>query len=507
MLFPVILLRGMSLDGITYATIARNLAVGIGDFWHPYYTATLLHPFHEQPPLAFLLEGMFFTTLGDKWWVERLYSVLTVVPTIGVLVLIWRRLLAGAPYQRFSWLPILFWIVMPAWFWIYRHNYLENTLGMFTALAVYASLRATDDRRWWAAWTILSAAAIVAALGSKGPVGLFPVVTPAIAWLTLRRTSFSRAVGLQLALVTSLGVLTGLVWMHQPAREYLSTYFDKQVLISLQGARETKVSSWGRFYLVWSLILDLLCTGALAVALVAWGRAGGRGLVVRPRGSRRGVGRSTQPSSRAQADGRLSTGGWGLGTTSLRGPLAFCLLTALSASLPIMISPKQSAYYAAPSWPFFCMALAIWCLPAVAALTEDWAARASYARTSSWLRIAALGAAALAVVLSPLWYGRALRDAQLVRDVDCIARLVDPRDKIVMGPTIEGKWSLGAYLYRKHFISLEPAGARGAYRLELAESEETPMPEYLLQDSGLTMFRLYRRQDVATSPGQVAPPR
>ena len=165
MLFPVVLLRGMSLDGVIYATIARNLAVGIGDFWHPYYTATLLHPFHEQPPLAFLLEGMFFAALGDQWWVERLYSVLTVVPTIGVLVLIWRRLLSGGPYQRFSWLPILFWIVMPAWFWIYRHNYLENTLGMFTALAVYASLRAADARRWWAAWTIVAAAAIVGALG------------------------------------------------------------------------------------------------------------------------------------------------------------------------------------------------------------------------------------------------------------------------------------------------------------------------------------------------------
>ena len=96
---------------------------------------------------------------------------------------------------------------------------------------------------------------------------------------------------------------------------------------------------------------------------------------------------------------------------------------------------------------------------------------------------------------------------QLVRDVDCIARLVDPRDKIVVGPALEGQWSLGAYLYRRHFLSLEPPGARGVYRLELAESDETPMPGYLLQDSGLTMFRLYRRQDVATSPGQAAPTR
>jgi hypothetical protein len=496
MLYPVVLLRGMSLDGVTYATIARNLAAGIGDFWHPYYTATLLHPFHEQPPLAFLLESLFFATLGDRWWVERLYSVVTVAPTIGVLVLIWRRVLAGTPYQRFSWLPILFWMVMPAWFWIYRHNYLENTLGIFTALAVYSSLRAADVGRWWPAWTIVSAGAIAAAVGSKGPVGLFPVVTPAIVWLTLRRISVVRAVGLQVALVAAVAALAGLVCMHPAAREYLGSYFDKQVLISLQGARETTDSIWGRFYLVWALIVDLAWTGVLAAALVAWQRTRGRVEAARDTAGR---------SSQAHAEESLSTSKSGWKGTGLSAPLTFCLLTALSASLPIIVSPKQSAYYAAPSWPFFCMALAIWSSPAVAALVDAWAVRASFLRTSRWLRIAALGAVLLAVVLSPLWYGRALRDADLLRDVDCIAGLVDRRDRIVMGPMIEEEWSLRAYLYRWHFISLEPAGAVGDFRLELAERGETLTPGYTLEDSALSKFRLYRRREIAASPETAAP--
>ena len=219
LLFSVVLLRGMSLDGVTYATIAHNLAVGVGDFWHPYYTATLLHPFHDQPPLAFLLEGQFFQVFGDRWWVERLYSVLTVVPTTCLLVLIWRRLFVGAAsWQGFSWLPVALWMAMPSWFWIYRHNYLENTLGIFTTLAVYASLRAADGRRWMPAWIALSGTAIIAAVGSKGPVGLFPAVTPAIAWLALRRTSLVRAVGMQLGLVVSVAVLAAVVWSQQPAR-------------------------------------------------------------------------------------------------------------------------------------------------------------------------------------------------------------------------------------------------------------------------------------------------
>jgi 4-amino-4-deoxy-L-arabinose transferase-like glycosyltransferase len=72
MLFPVMLLRGMSLDGITYATIARNMALDVGDLWHPFYTATLLNPFYEQPPLALWLESLLFRLCGDHWWVERL---------------------------------------------------------------------------------------------------------------------------------------------------------------------------------------------------------------------------------------------------------------------------------------------------------------------------------------------------------------------------------------------------------------------------------------------------
>jgi hypothetical protein len=481
MLFPVVLLRGMSLDGITYATIARNMAVGIGDFWHPYYTATLLHPFHEQPPLAFLLEGQFFRVFGDRWWVERLYSVLTAVPTAWMLVLIWRRLLAGTPsWQRFSWLPILFWMVIPSWFWIYRHNYLENTLGMFTALAVYASLQAADKRHWMPVWVIVSALAIAAAVGTKGPVGLFPAATPAIAWLTLRRTSFVRAIGLQSALVASLALLAAAVWSHPAAREFVSAYFERQVLGSLQGARETVDSAWGRYYLVWALAFDLAWTSAAAAVLVAWGRRRDKGLRAENR--------------------RLASG-----QPAMRGPAAFCLLTGLGGSLPIMISPKQSAYYAAPSWPFFCMALAMWCLPSVAGLAQAWTARASFSQTSRWLRAGAIASALLAVVLSPLWYGRALRDARLIQEVDQIAAVAGPRDKIVMGPGVDYEWSLRAYLYRRHYISLEPAGVAGGYRLELAELADTRTPGYVLRDSGLTLFRLYRREDIAVSP-PVAPP-
>ena len=45
--------RGMFVDGVTYASIARNLAEGRGTFWTPSYTATIYPQFHDHPPLGF----------------------------------------------------------------------------------------------------------------------------------------------------------------------------------------------------------------------------------------------------------------------------------------------------------------------------------------------------------------------------------------------------------------------------------------------------------------------
>ena len=139
-LLPMVVVRGMALDGVIYATVARNLAMGIGDLWHPAYTDTL-RPYHEAPPLGYLLGSIPFRVLGDHWWIERFYSVSTALPTGVLLVLIWRHFTRREPRMRsFDWLPISLWVLLPAWPWIYRHNYLENTLTVFTTLAVYASL-------------------------------------------------------------------------------------------------------------------------------------------------------------------------------------------------------------------------------------------------------------------------------------------------------------------------------------------------------------------------------
>jgi hypothetical protein len=91
-LFPAIVQPGMFFDGVAYATIARNMAAGVGSFWHPAFSSGAGADFHEQPPLAFWLESLWFRAFGDHYWVEKCYSATTAILTGIVIIAIWRRL-------------------------------------------------------------------------------------------------------------------------------------------------------------------------------------------------------------------------------------------------------------------------------------------------------------------------------------------------------------------------------------------------------------------------------
>ena len=135
LLIPSIIPKGMFLDGITYATISRNLANGLGTLTKPFYTETIAPIFYEHPPLVFWLQSIFFTFFGDSVYVEKLYSIATGMFTGWGLLLLWRGF-AKDNDKKFNWIPILLWITTPIVFWAYPNNVLENTLGIFTIFSV-----------------------------------------------------------------------------------------------------------------------------------------------------------------------------------------------------------------------------------------------------------------------------------------------------------------------------------------------------------------------------------
>jgi len=98
------------------------------------------------------------------------------------------------------------------------------------------------------------------------------------------------------------------------------------------------------------------------------------------------------------------------------------------------------------------MALAMWCLPAAAALADRCAADASVERAARRLRFAVGAAMLLMVGMSPVWFGRTQRDTQLIRDVEHIGQIVGDHRTVSMPTSMERHWSLHAYLYRWHYI-------------------------------------------------------
>jgi 4-amino-4-deoxy-L-arabinose transferase-like glycosyltransferase len=90
---PTLIQDGMFMDAMLYTSVSHNLSMGIGTFWFPEFSVHNvggLSSFHEQPPLVFGIQSLFYTVLGDSMYVERFYTFLTMVITAFLINLVWK---------------------------------------------------------------------------------------------------------------------------------------------------------------------------------------------------------------------------------------------------------------------------------------------------------------------------------------------------------------------------------------------------------------------------------
>jgi hypothetical protein len=337
---PRFLTEGLDNDGLVYASLARNMAVGVGSFWKPYlgrsesyWIPTERSPdnvFYGHPPALFFLESLLYRLLGDHWYVEKLFSALWFGLLLAGCVRAWRVLFPDEPARAFAWLPVL-WVATA---WQIRFAASNNLLNVpQAACCVWAlvpmvrGLRGESRGAWVEAvlWTF-------AAFLCKGPFGLFLWGLPGLYWLVFERTApaFERRSVQTVGLVLGTSALLGLLLLYPPAREFFNGYFQKQVLAVATGSRVERYSGTegplGRWYIVAALLLNVAPMG-LATVLLA-------GVVRRAR----------------QVPGLKQTGLW-------------LALAGLSATLPIALIDKQYAHYVVAGTPFFALAFAAWQVP------------------------------------------------------------------------------------------------------------------------------------------------
>jgi 4-amino-4-deoxy-L-arabinose transferase-like glycosyltransferase len=420
---PRLAQRGMFVDGLTYASIARNLSEGRGSFWTPSYTATIYPQFHEHPPFGFWLQSVWFRVLGDHLWVERGYSLAAALGTALLIAWIWRRLnrassRGGGPSfaSDLEWLPVLLWILVPVVSWAIVGNLLETSMSMLTTAAVAAAVGAAVAARPLASagWGIVSGFCVVAAALTKGPVGLFPLAAPVVFWLISgpRRAWASLAGQWGTVALCAFALVSSDV-----PRASLAQYLDQQVLASIGGRREMSAGSW-------TIVIQLV-SGVLAPMILAGGL-----IVVASR-------RFARPPRPQLA----------------RAAAMFVL--GLAGTLPIVASVKQAGHYLVPAVPLYALAAASLFAPTVAAASARFVAP----RLERFVNV--VSALVLLIAIGVSYMPGQERDRTRLADLDVLAGVLPKGATIGICPESNGDWGLHAWFERRFQVSLDAAQGSG----------------------------------------------
>ena len=403
---PDIFSEGLFMDGLIYATIAKNLSLGIGSFWTPQFTATYDAEFYGHPPLAFGLQSLFFRLFGTGVRLEKVYSILTYVAT-GTLFLVFLR----QNTQRYGGLFLLFWCSVPQVLWASYSNLLENTLLFFTSAAMLLYLQ-TFRRAWW--WVVPCGFLLVLGFLTKGFVAFFVWSVPFWLWVVGIEPSFRRSFVRVLGFVAAtLLPLFALGAFSAAARNNLTHYLDLQVIGSLQHA---KTVSW-RGFIVVKLFSELSPALLLTGILHFWSHSKGHQI---------------PPQTYRLA--------------------AVYALVGLSGSLPIMLSLKQSGFYLLPVFPIFALCFATLNAPLLPFLFKKIRLSPKIIRTSLALGISIF---ALGAFLSLRNADTIHRDRSKIKDCHLILTQLNTGDTISIAPAFANDWSLYGYYGRYKTVNLD----------------------------------------------------
>ena len=445
---PSLLSDGMFLDGLLYAVISKNLANGIGDFWHLHLTKTLSPIFFEHPPLAFGLQSLFFKILGDSIFVEKLYSFLTYVVTGIIIVKIWKKLIVNNSIQT-AWLPLLLWITIPLVFWAIPNNMLENTMMIFTSLSVLFILKSFENRRFL--YLFLAGLSLFGAFLCKGFVGLFTFSFIFWIFIIKRNINFKRFfIDTSVLFFSALLPLIVLYFAVPESIDNILAYINKQVVGSVQNVQTVET----RFFILIRLFLELIPMFLLIILLVAF------------------------------------TFKVKFSNSNIKWFWVFLLL-GLSGVIPIMISMKQRGFYILATFPLFSIAFALLIVERVDYLIKKINTKGVKFKIYKYASILIFAIGVSLVLYNSNKIGR---DKDKIEDVHSVGDIVSKNTIIAIEPKIRTDWSLHGYFARYYSISLNHnVSANEKYLLVYKHSDFEIPSQYALIPLELNNYELYEK--------------
>ncbi len=408
---PQLFSDGMFMDGLWYAAIAKNMAMRLGDFWNPHFTATIYNPFFEHPPLAFGIQSILFKVFGDTIYIERFYSLFMIISTAWIIKLIWQEV-TGKEKSTYAWIPILLWAIVPVISWGCANNMLENTMTVFIYLAILFIIKSQKTKSLH--HIMMAGGMLTLSFLTKGFVGLFPLSFPFWIWIFQKHYHFKAFIFDSLLLIFFTLAPFAFIFLISPeAMDSLLAYLETQVIVSIQTVQTVSYRLW----IVWSLLNELVYSVVFIGLLLIINRK------------------------------RLSY----LKTNPLNQWVWTFIGLGLSGVLPIMVTMKQRGFYIIPVFPLFAIALGIIALPFIHRVFSE--------NIISHLGAKIIKATGLILLLAGIslsvkQYDRTGRDKKILSDIRTIIDVV-PNQTIGVSKKLYKNWSIHGYFSRFSTISLD----------------------------------------------------
>ncbi len=449
LVLPRLTSYGMSLDGLHFASVARNMAEGRGSLWSPHYTDTL-YPFEwEHPPLSFFLQSLLFRVMGDRFGVEVIWATLC-----AGLILALLREFAGAqrrlPVPRARRTPGAWWVIallicVPLVSRSFANNLIELPLLVLELGAAVLLLHALISGSAGRALFFGSAAgfALFLSVLTKAHAGLFVLVLLPL-WALVNRGLRGSSAWAGCGAVVALAACVAAFAANDEAVTFARGFFEKKRAYTQAFAHRIRL----RPEVIGVVVVELAPMLILAGGVLLWARRG------------------WPKRNPTHADGviRIATS-W----TQRIPPLVWVnLIAALCAIAPYLLTGMPRRYLL-PALPFFAIAVAS--AGAAPARWLEWRLRHQSGRVLLSAGVLMLGAIGVAAFESGKIRGDVLYHEDFTRkDVR-----FEPRRLVQVCPaSLLFDWGLHAQMQRfqRASLTIHP----GRYFLTLRRAPCPPPP-------------------------------
>jgi 4-amino-4-deoxy-L-arabinose transferase-like glycosyltransferase len=447
---------GVFMDGMLYISVSKNLADGMGTFWEPHFSKTVMTVFREQPPLYFGMLAIFFKVFGSSMYVERLYCFICFVLTLIYIHKIWKAIFYKEEgIAKNSWLPVLFFASIPVCFWAYANHVEETVMTLFATMSVYYLSKALFKNERLVFNILLAGICVFLSSLTKGIQGMFPMGGVFLYWLVKKDFTFKKNVIYSTLLVATPFLIYGLFILANPhIFEVIKLYLENRLGIAFKGTMHNTTDN--RFEIMIRLFTELIPMLGLMLIIFL-------------------VHKKSNPNSTVSRVYKTET--------------LWFLLIGFSGSVPLMSTLEQRGFYLLTSLPFFALAGAALIANPISQLVESIKTSNNTFKYTKWAMTIIL-ICSTAYTLSCM--GKAKRDKEMLHDVYALGTVIPRGEKLGIPLQMWEKWNFQTYMVRFNYISLDAYTATNKFfAIDKELSKELIPPGYELHPLKTEYLDLY----------------